>query len=175
MRALRDGLLARAPPSCRPGLGLGAEPSLAFRGVDARTVVEPAARHAVDAGGALADVTLDGAPPAALPGGCGVSRFLCARETLALAPLPGCDHVAAPYSSLRRLRHRLLRGVLGRVPTIGEGPALGGHPGVHVLAPDPAHRDDAPVAVLVALLALDGARADAPGEHAGDRRGEPRL
>ena len=121
----------------------------------------------VDARAALADVALDGAPPAALPGGCGVPRFLCAREALAPAPLPGRDHVAAPYASLRRLRHGLLRDVLGRVLAICEGPALRGHPGVHVLASDPAHRDDAPVAVLVALLARDGARADAPGERAG--------
>ena len=37
----------------------------------------------------------------------------------------------------------------------------------YVLAPDSARRDDAPVPVLVALLARDGARADAPGERAG--------
>ena len=107
MRAPGDVLLARAPPPCRPGLGLGTEPSLAFRGVDAGTFVEPAARHVVDARAALADVSLDGAPPAPLAGGCGGSGFVNARETLALAPLPGRDHVAAPSSSIRRLRHTI--------------------------------------------------------------------
>ena len=83
------------------------------------------------------------------------------------APLPGRNHVAAPDAALCRPRRPLLGDIAQRVPAVRERPARGGHRGVEMLTPGPAHPDTAPISVPVALLANNGPPADTSGERAG--------
>ena len=82
-------------------------------------------------------------------------------------PARGLDELASPQTPAGRLRRRLVRDVVGRVLPIGHRPALLDHPGVQVGAVDPAHRDDASVAVAIALGALYRPTGDALAKRTG--------
>ena len=153
----------RPPPPRRPRLRLRAEPPLPLRLVDTRLRVRRPARHVVDARALPAHVPLD----AALAAAC---RSRC-LEALATAPARRDDELAAPHASAPRLRGRLLRDVIRRVLPVRHRPTLRDHPRIQAGAADAAHRDDAPVAVSVALGALDGATGDALAKRTGRRRG----
>ena len=81
------------------------------------------------------------------------------------APQPEDDEgIAATLKAmdgLGCLRRCLVRDAVRRARPVGHRPALLDHPVVHVGACDPAHGDDAPVAVAVALLTLDRTAGDA--------------
>ena len=149
----------RAPPPRPPGLCLAAEPPLALRRVDARLRVRRPARHVVDAGAAPTHVPLD----AALAHSAGRHCL----KALPAAPARWHDKVPSPQAAAARLRRRFMRNVIRRVLPVGHRPARGDHPGFQVGTADPAHRDNSPVAVAIALSALDRPAADALANRPG--------
>src|ERR1700704_437376 len=136
-------------------LGLGAEPALAFVGLDLDLGVPGAPGHVIDA--AIAgDIALDGAA---------LGRLLLDRGPALGAELPGRHRLALPDAEAFRFGQRLLLHVAGGVSDEGPGIALAHHLRIDVAAVDEAHRQRAPVLIEPARLAANGLAAVHVGER----------
>ena len=71
----------------------------------------------------------------------------------------------SPLHTPRRFRRRLLVDVRPRVSTVGQRPTFSDQPGVDVLPALPAHGNDAPIPITIALFASDRAVVDSSGKR----------
>ena len=160
-----EPLPARSPPSCRARFGFRAEVPFAPRLTDARTFIVAITGDMVDASPAVvADVALD---TAGTPITCGDARRLPGGglQAIAPAPVPWRNELSSPHAAPRRFRRRLLVDVRPRVLTVGQRPTFSDQPGVDVLPALPAHGNDAPIPITIALFASDRAIVDSPGKR----------
>ena len=160
-----EPLPPRSLPSCRARFGFRAEVPLAPRPTDARTFIVAITWDVVDASPAVvADVALD---TAGTPITCSDGRSVPGGglQAIAPAPVPWRNELSSPHFAPRRFRRRPRVDVRPRVLTIGQRPTFSPQPGVDVLPALPAHGNDAPIPITIALFASDRAAVDAPGKR----------